>query len=317
MLAKWWFGVAVAVALPAAAQDASLLAGRTKVDGADQATFGFNYSYSHDIAPNLAASFYYVNEGHVPGHHRDGTAAQLWLQGETAPGLQLGIGAGPYQYFDTTLAESAAGFHDAHGTGAMYSASATWRFARSRLFLRARLDRVVAHGTPDSSQFLVGVGYRLDQDGSLKDNSTGKAWARSVNDEVVLYGGQTIVNSFASEGNPAYAVEYRRAFGPVLRGSVAWLKEGDARLIRRDGVVVQGWLEPSFGDDRWTMGLGFGGYFAVDDYRPVPRHVSPILTTTFSYNVSRQWTARLNWHRVVSNYDRDSDVFLLGVGYRF
>ena len=287
MLAKWWIAAAAALAATAAgAQDVSLLAGRTKAEGIARPTFGFDFSYTHDISPNLAAGFSYVNEGHVTGHHRDGVAAQLWLQGETAPGVKLGLAAGPYQYFDTTLAETADGFHD-------------------------------AHGTPNSTQLLVGVGYRLDQDGSSVDNSTGKAWQRGNNDEVVLYAGQTVVNSFESESNAAYAVEYRRAFGPVLRGSLAWLKEGDARLIRRDGVLAQGWLEPSFRNDRWTMGLGYGAYFAVDDYRSTPRHVSPVIATTLSYNVAGRWTARLNWYRVISNYDRDSDVFLLGAGYRF
>jgi hypothetical protein len=318
MLAKWWIAAVAALgATASAAQDLALLAGRTHVEGAARPTFGFNFSYAHDIAPNLEAQFTYVNEGHVTGHHRDGVAAQLWLQGETAPGLQLGLGAGPYQYFDTTLAETADGFHDAHGNGALYSAAATWRLTGSRLFVRARLDRVEAHGTPDSTQFLLGVGYRLDQDGSSRDNSTGKSWRRGNDDEIVAYAGQTIVNSLASENAVAHAAEYRRAFGPVLRGSVMWLKEGDAQLIRRDGVVAEGWLEPSFGDDRWTMGLGYGAYFALDHYRASPPHVSPVITTTFSYNVGGHWTARLSWIRVISNYDRDSDVLLLGVGYRF
>ena len=26
---------------------------------------------------------------------------------------------------------------------------------------------------------------------------------------------------------------------------------------------------------------------------------------------------RVTWHRVSSNYDRDSDIFLAGLGYRF
>ena len=317
MLAKWWMWVlGAASALPAFGQDVALLGGRTQVQG-DGATFGFTFAYSHDIARNLAAGFSYVNEGHVPGHHRDGVAAQLWLQGEATPGLQLGVAAGPYQYFDTTLAESADGFHDAHGTGVLYSAAATWRLRRSPVFLRARLDRVEAYGTPDSTQFLVGVGYRLDQDGSSVENSNGLAWRRQNDQEVVAYAGQTVVNSFESESNAAYAVEYRHALGPVARVSAMWMKEGDARLIRRDGVIAQGWLEPSFSDDRWTMGLGLGAYFAVDRYREEPRHVSPLVATTLSYNLSRRWTARLNWYRVISNYDRDSDVFLAGVGYRF
>jgi hypothetical protein len=318
MLAKWWIALAATLlAAPAMGQDVALSSGLTKVNGADKPTFGLNFSYSHDLAPNLAAGFSYINEGHVTGHHRDGVAAQLWLQGETVPGLQLALGAGPYQYFDTTLAETADGFHDAHGTGGLYSVLATWRMRDSRLFWRARIDRIEAHGSPDSTQFLLGVGYRLDQDGSTVANSTGKAWHRSNNDEVVAYAGQTIVNSLESQNNAAYAVEYRRSLGPVARFSATWMKEGDARLIRRQGIIAQGWLEPSFNDDRWTMGIGFGAYFAVDEYRSEPGHISPIVGTTASYNITRHWTTRLNWYRVISNYDRDSDIVVLGFGYRF
>ncbi len=42
-----------------------------------------------------------------------------------------------------------------------------------------------------------------------------------------------------------------------------------------------------------------------------------ILGTTFSYNIGRGFLARLTWQRIVSTYDRDSDIILLGIGYRF
>ena len=38
---------------------------------------------------------------------------------------------------------------------------------------------------------------------------------------------------------------------------------------------------------------------------------------TASYRIGREWTARFSWNRVLSNYDRDTDVLLFGVGYRF
>jgi hypothetical protein len=36
-----------------------------------------------------------------------------------------------------------------------------------------------------------------------------------------------------------------------------------------------------------------------------------------SYRMGRDWTARFSSSRVLSNYDRDSDILLFGVGYRF
>ena len=38
---------------------------------------------------------------------------------------------------------------------------------------------------------------------------------------------------------------------------------------------------------------------------------------TASYRIGREWTARFSWNRVLSHYDRDADVLLFGVGYRF
>src|SRR6478609_8116872 len=45
--------------------------------------------------------------------------------------------------------------------------------------------------------------------------------------------------------------------------------------------------------------------------------VAGIFTMTASYRIGREWTARFSWNRVLSNYDRDADVLLFGVGYRF
>ena len=53
-------------------------------------------------------------------------------------------------------------------------------------------------------------------------------------------------------------------------------------------------------------------------------YVSAVLTlyvdlpdTPLRASASDQWLARVVWDRVVTNYNRDSDVFLLGVGYRW
>jgi hypothetical protein len=36
-----------------------------------------------------------------------------------------------------------------------------------------------------------------------------------------------------------------------------------------------------------------------------------------AYAVTPQWAARLTWNRVGTRYDRDADVVMLGLGYRF
>ena len=131
--------------------------------------------------------------------------------------------------------------------------------------------------------------------------------------------GQTIVNSFESETSTARSLEYRHAFGPVFKGSVAWMNEGDARLIRRNGIVTQAWLEPSFSGDLFTLGIGLGLYIAVDSYHENDHgaFASGILTMTTTYRFGPNWIVRFSLNRIMTNYDRDTDILLFGAGYRF
>ena len=82
-------------------------------------------------------------------------------------------------------------------------------------------------------------------------------------------------------------------------------------------MVAQGWLEPSFYRDRFTLGVGFGAYRAVDRYRASKHDLLGILTTTASYRLAGQWIGRFSWHRIASPHDRDSDILLLGMGYQY
>ena len=309
--------VLLSLAFTTYAQDLALQAGATRPDAPRDTTYGWLASYSHDLNPHLFGSFTYQNEGHVPGHHRDGHTAQIWARtGMFDSQYSLAAGVGPYHYFDTTIAENPSGFADAHGWGVMYSLSGTWRLRSSPWFYQLRVNRVQTRHNLDTTALVFGAGYRLEQDGSFKRNATTNGW-KDRNDEIVLMAGQTIVNSFESQNSVAKSVEYRYGFTPVLRGAIGWVSEGDARLIRRDGVIAQGWFEPSFYEDRFTLGLGYGAYFAVDEYHSGPRKVQGILSTTFSYHIARGWLGRITWHRIASTYDRDSDILLLGVGYRF
>jgi hypothetical protein len=307
--------------LPAAGQELVGVAGVTESEMPRAHSYGWLLSYSHDLNPHLSASLSYQNEGHVPSHHRDGHSAQIWARASAfAPQLSLAAGVGPYRYFDTTVAESPGSFTDAHGWGVMYSLAASWRAGSGPWIYQLRVDRVATRHNLDTTLLMAGVGYRLDQDGSFPGNASTRSFADRGN-EVALLGGQTIVNSFKSESENSVAksIEYRHAFGPVLRGSLGWLNEGDARLIRRNGVLAQLWLEPSFHRDRFTLGLGLGPYIAVDGYRRAKpdTFASAVITATMSYHFVRGWIGRVSWHRISSNYDRDSDIVLLGAGYRF
>ena len=89
--------------------------------------------------------------------------------------------------------------------------------------------------------------------------------------------------------------------------------EGRSTLIDRGGLTTQLWLAKPFLHDRIALGVGFGGYFAIDKRRgDNPRHeafLSEIASMTGSLRLSEHWHVRATWDRIITSYNRDSDVF--------
>jgi hypothetical protein len=69
--------------------------------------------------------------------------------------------------------------------------------------------------------------------------------------------------------------------------------------------------------------MGVGAYAMRDQLdRTDPNaerenHVAPIASIGMRYRISDNWRAQLTWSRVITSYERDSDVFLLGAGVAF
>jgi hypothetical protein len=306
----------VAFLLSFAASSQELIIGAGGVRSGEHASHAYSLGYNHRFYGPLSGGVVYLNEGHLPDHHRDGFGAQLWLEsGSPSSRFSLGVGAGPYHYFDTVRVPSAGGgFEDQTGWGALYSAAATWR-PSGRWFYQLRFNRVIVRNGFDTSSLIAAVGLRLDPDeGSASGASRPSAQPRN---EVLVLGGRTIMNSFGNESATAKAVEYRREFGELLHGSLTLLDEGDTQIARRRGLLVQAWIEPSFQNERLTLGVGGGPYLANDSRAEDSTQLGAALSLTASWRVTDSWVARATFHRVVSSNHRDSDVFLLGLGYRF
>lgn len=71
---------------------------------------------------------------------------------------------------------------------------------------------------------------------------------------------------------------------------------------------------------------GWGGYTAVDKTRRATgRHISYVVSATMSARLpmlqsttfGERTDVRVTWHRIVTDYDRDTDILLFGLGYRF
>lgn len=304
-----------ASAWPAHAQELSLYTGVLAPDNALPWVRAWGFGYRRAFSERTALSFEWLNEGAVRNNHRDGLAFQYWWRMPLFDRrLSIDAGIGPYVFFNTT----SNGLRDDHGWAALMSVAATW-YASHRLFYQLRLNQVVAANSFDSTSLMFGIGYQLDAPRARGPLGGGPGDSVPAGDQLTALVGQSTVNNRGTPDSFAWAIEYRHGLGRYFDATLSWLDEGSTNLSDRRGVAAQLWLRRSFMADRLSLGIGAGPYYAIERRTPDGNGspVSLLFTMTAAYNVSRHWSARLEWHRVMTTYDKDSDVLLAGVGYRF
>jgi len=147
--------------------------------------------------------------------------------------------------------------------------------------------------------------------------------------QFTVFGGQSVVNTLLSQKALAGAAEYRQGFMPHLDGTPSFIYEGDPKITRRSGVALQVWPVNTFFDESTSVGIGVGPYIFIDRNHPVssgqtvsvgmrnPAAVASLVSLTIARQPANHWIARIIWDRVVSNYNRDSGIFLVGLGCRW
>lgn len=304
------------------AQEFNLNAGSLTSSG--QHSYSWSLDYLEGMGPYMASSLSWINEGHIPDHHRDGPTVQLWARLPLdRKRIELAVGVGPYYYFDTTAADQGLGYSNTHGWGAVYSLRATY-YSAHRWTANLQLNRVQVSRGPWTTAVLLGIGYQLD----APDGSGARDWAlprtqKVTNNEVTVMAGETILNSLESQTSWAEALDYRRGLTSYLDATLGYLHEGNGLTARRDGITSQLWLTRAFFDDCLTLGAGAGLYAAIHQNNKVDESdmgdgiLSGLVSLSASYRLTQHWSARVTWDRVVTRYSRDTDVLLGGVGYRF
>ena len=303
----------------ACAQDVSLLAGSLNNQKVQERSFAAELGFSQRMNDFISLSAEYYNEGHPRQHHRDGFTSQLWLRTPYPEyGASFGVAVGPYYYFDTTTGLGAASdYRNLHGWGKLFSASAKWHF-KKRSYVELRVNHVNAHGDGDSNSVLIGMGYELKNVPDRERLKTERPGDRLL----MVQAGQAIVNSFESERAAAYGIEYRDTVTQNMEWSVTALNEGRVGLVQRKGVAGQIWLLRPF-TDRTVLELGGGGYLMRDRINrnnaneASKTHLVPIVTIGMRYRINPDWRAQLSFSRVVTDYHRDSDILLVGIGRVF
>jgi hypothetical protein len=309
-------------ASPASAQEFALYTG--PLTGEHTHSYAWSIDYTEGFGQYLAGSITWLNEGHIPDHHRDGQLVQVWGRLPLAQRrFVVALGVGPYRYFDTEGAEQGQGYSNTHGWGVVYSARATW-YSAQRWTANLQLNHVQVANGPSTTAIMLGIGYQLDapQTPGVRDFALPRT-QKVTNNEVTLMAGVTILNSLESQSSVAEAIEYRRGLTNYLDATLGYLHEGHGSDARRDGATAQLWLTRGFFDEHLTLGIGAGLYAAVhhgnsnEDRDTGDGILSGLVSVSASYRVTQHWSARVMWNRVVTRYSRDTDVILGGIGYRF
>ncbi|HTJ79759.1 MAG TPA: hypothetical protein VL357_12260 [Rariglobus sp.] len=305
------------------AQELTYMAGSMSTANFAETSFAWQVDYRQDFYRNFAASVAYINEGHVTDHHRDGTAWELW---GNLPfwndRVAISLGAGLYYFYDTE--PLGAGTQNQHGAAPIISLSLTGYFT-DRVFYRLMVNHIAPSNDFDSTTATAGVGIWFGPSHRPRGWEPSKDPAK-VDDyvtepQLTVFGGQSVVNTFLSQKAIAAAIEYRQGIIPHVDGTITGIYEGDPQIIRRNGVAMQLWAVNAFANNRFSVGVGIGPYVYVDRRNPQPgadnnpAAVAPLVSLTFGVRISEHWVGRFVFDRVTSNYNRDSDIFLAGLGY--
>lgn len=306
------------------AQELNLLAGAMRTD-AGQSSYSYHVGYSQDFYRHFAASLTLINEGHVPGHHRDGYAVEAWGRLPTPHDrFSVAIGLGAYFFYDTQTLPGGLSA-DVHGTAPILSLSGTG-YLSNRVFYRLTLDRIQPAHDMKVNNAVAGIGYWFGQNSKPTPGEFGHAadeQATVTGNELTLFVGQSVVNTFFSQSARAYALEYRRGFVKHVDWTTTFIYEGNPQIVRRAGVATQAWAVNNFFEDRIAVGIGLGPYFYIDRKHPEgigpinPAAVAPLASLMITERLSDRFHLRLIVNRVASSYNRDADIFLLGLGCRW
>lgn len=285
-----------------------------------ESTYAWGFTYAQPLGNYQALSYAWINEGHFTDNHRDGFALQYWLTSHVFDRhLTLAAGIGPYIYFDTVASIDNRPYNDIHGLAVIYSLSATWQ-TNTPWFYQIMLDRIDAPNSINTYDAMLGIGCQL---GKTNHDPTSIEPQPGSGNQISVLAGETVVNSLRSPTAFARSVEYRHGFGAYFDGTVTWLNEGSTIISRRNGGAAQVWLGHDFFGDRLRLSVGAGPYIAIDTYKvhgdteATGARIAALLTMSASYNLTRHWLARVSWDRVLTGYNKDSDIFLGGIGYRF
>lgn len=309
-----------ALALPA--QEFSVAAGPLHGVGLPGRTYSWRVGYAQAVSPQLAFSFGWLNEGHLPGHHRDGPTLMAWriIPVGDEPRMRLAFGAGLYRTYDTEdLGHTYANLHALKG---ILSATLQMPLADTPWGVQTQLSRTILSNNQDTRTLTLGMTYSFRKaDAAPRSRLPERGPACQA---VTLYYGTAILNSQVSQNSEGFALEYRRRWSEHMDWSLTYADEGDLELLRRDSLALQVWATSAHLGHRLILGVGLGPTLCYS--LPPAGHTKPVstwgggvrITMAGAWRMSEgPWQVKASWSRMRAPNNRDTDLIATGLGLAF
>ena len=139
-------------------------------------------------------------------------------------------------------------------------------------------------------------------------------------DPISVFGGQAVSNSLNDAHSTAWAVSQKVGHGRWT-AEYGYLNEGHRDGTKRDGIFALVGTDHRL-TPRLSSSFSAGPYLTADTQATGPNSYRDVyglaLLAGFDLGVdlSPHWQTTLRWQHVMTFHDRDSDVFLIGIGFR-
>ena len=253
---------------------------------------------------NVGIGFSYLNEGHSENNHRDGFALQGFYENQITTNTKYQIGIGPYISNNNTI-ENQNRLNDFQ-LGLITSATIKY-YLLDALYLRLQYNNILMT-TSNSNSVLVGVGY---------DFSNESITYTPNNFNVSVWTGTSRTTQIGTQENAtSFMFDVKKSLKDNFSFSVGLLKEGNTMLSNRTGGYIQGWYDFKL-LNTWTLSGGFGPYLANNDHREFDQTKTMMIGSIRAVKDFKNFNVGFTFNRITSFYNRDQDLFMLGVGRRF
>jgi hypothetical protein len=264
------------------------------------------------VAGPFSLGFEHINDGHfsepvgnTTTNHRDGYAVLVWLDAPVGSRAKFEAGVGPFFAMNTTS--------NLHGDGrevdekqlGVVGAGAFVLNLGGGTGLRVQAEYAKMPRF-DTKTLLIGVNQVFD--GADAPSSDGG------DASIGIFGGSAITNRGGHVGRAAAIVEYQKTIDEAMRYSVDVIAEGadNGAQTHRTGVAAQAWyVSPSAG--RCRLAVGAGPYVAAETAQADKgAKLLAVVSVSGECELGKGWKVVPRFTRVVSGYNKDADLFLIG-----